>query len=37
MTEKLFALTGFMNERPEYALAPQWAETGDRFWRPDLS
>ena len=22
--------TGFINERPEYALAPQWAETGDR-------
>ena len=25
----LFKL-GFINERPEYALAPQWAETGDR-------
>eukprot|EP01036_Dinobryon_divergens_P034814 gene34814-45028_t len=26
----LFKL-GFINERPEYALAPQWAETGDRY------
>ena len=22
---------GFMNERPEYARAPQWSETGDRY------
>ena len=22
---------GFLNERPEYALDPQWGETGDRY------
>ena len=28
---RLLIKLGFMNERPEYAHAPQWSETGDRY------
>jgi PAB-dependent poly(A)-specific ribonuclease subunit 3 len=28
---RLLMKLGFMNERPEYARAPQWSETGDRY------
>lgn len=28
---RLLLKLGFINERPEYDMAPQWAETGDRY------